>query len=399
MRILQLTKKFPYPPKDGESVAILAMAKGYKLLNHNIDLLAMNTVKHHVEMDSISGLESYYNKHWSCSVNTNVVLRDAFINLFSSKSYNIERFISTTYKEKLIDVLKNNNYDVIQLETVYLTPYTDTIKKYSKAAIVLRSHNIENEIWYNLSATEPNLIRKIYYKLCYKRLKQYEISSLAIYDMILSITDRDKKTYFKINPHLKVNTVQVGIPLSNYDISKSCDSCERFGYIGSLDWRPNIEGLRWFFDNVWVEIIKEFPDIKFHLAGRNADQTFLDDLPRGVEYFGEVDDATEFISTLDAVIVPLLSGSGIRIKILESMAMAKTVISTSKGFEGIEIEDMNNAIIFESYHDLQSKLQKWMKDPNLRKMISSNARHHITENFDIASINKNFIQELNTSTQ
>ncbi|MDA8692881.1 glycosyltransferase family 4 protein [Saprospiraceae bacterium] len=393
-----MTKKFPYPPKDGESVAILAMAKGYRLLGHNVDLLAMNTIKHHVEIDLISGIEPYYNNHWSCRVNTNVDIKDAFTNLFSSKSYNIERFISPSYKEELIKVLKNNSYEIIQLETLYLTPYIDTIKKYSQAAIVLRSHNIENEIWYNLSASESNIMRKLYYKLCYKRLKEYEMSSINQYDMILPITDRDKATYLKINPKLNIKTVEVGIQLTDYNIEQTCVSCERFGYIGSLDWRPNIEGLNWFFDNIWNKLYAEFPDLKFHLAGRNADQEFLDKLPHGVEYFGEVDDATAFISTLDAVIVPLLSGSGIRIKILESMAMAKTVISTPKGFEGIGIVDMENAIVFESYNDIQSKFKVWKSDSNLREKLSTNARAYIAEHFDIASINRSFIKELNTIT-
>ncbi len=394
MRILQLTKKFPYPAKDGESIAILAMAKGYVMGDHEVDLMAMNTRKHHVDTTKLDGISEYYMNYWHTDVSTEVVVQDAFYNLFSSDSYNIERFNIDTYREELVRILNSNTYDIIQLETVYLTPYIDVIKAHSKALIILRSHNIEHEIWYNLSRTEPNLIRKWYYKLCYRRLKNYEINNVLSYDIILAITDRDRLKYQSINSKLSVSTAQVGIDLSKYNKVSASQTCDYIGYIGSLDWRPNIEGLNWFFKNVWPDVSREFPNVVFHLAGRNADPEFIKTLPAGVEFFGEVDDAVEFIATLDGVIVPLMSGSGIRIKILESMAMSKTVFSTSKGFEGIEIKDMENAILFNDAEEMLAKFKDWYQNAEIRQKISENSHRLITERFDIASINRNIISEL-----
>jgi len=394
VRILQLTKKFPYPAKDGESVAILAMAKGYAIGGHSVDLMAMNTLKHHVDTNSQSGIDEYYKNSWQTDVDTGVNAKDAFINLFTSQSYNIERFNIASYSNNLRKVLKANSYDVVQLETVYLTPYIDVVRAHSDALIILRSHNIENEIWYNLSKSEPNLVRKWYYNLCYKRLKRYEIDHVGDYDMILAITDRDKDKYKSISSKLRIFTAQVGIDLSKYNQVEMSEDCTCIGYIGSLDWRPNIEGLNWFFKNVWPDIFNEFPNMSFHLAGRNANPDFVSKLPVGVEFFGEIADAPTFIAELDGVVVPLMSGSGIRIKILESMAMSKTVFSTNKGFEGIDITDMENAIKFNDSKDMISKFRRWKKDAGLKKKINSNSLNLISENFDIATINRDIITEL-----
>jgi glycosyltransferase involved in cell wall biosynthesis len=214
------------------------------------------------------------------------------------------------------------------------------------------------------------------------------------YDRILSITDADKNKYNSFDVEVPVDTAPVGIDLSRYDVSdKSSDSIE-VGYIGSLDWRPNIEGLTWFFSDIWPLIHEEHPSLVFHLAGRNASLDFIENLPLGVKYHGEVDDAILFISKLDGVIVPLLSGSGIRIKILESMAMSKTVFSTDKGFEGISIVDQKNGIIFNNPLEMKVKFRDWMNNFNVQT-IGSQARELISNQFNITSIAQSIIESLN----
>lgn len=393
MRILQLTKKFPYPAKDGESVAILAIAQGYCKENHSVDLLAMNTRKHNVKLSQLGGLENYYRQYWTVEVDTDVKAGEAFKNLFTRKSYNVERYDINDFRNKLTDILQQNKYDIVHLETLYLTPYINTLRELTDAKLVLRSHNIEHEIWYNLASTESNLLRKSYYKLCYKRLKNYELSHLNQYDRILSITDADKYKYNSFNVVVPVDTARVGIDLSRYDVNNKYNDSIEVGYIGSLDWRPNIEGLTWFFSDVWPLILEDHPTLVFHLAGRNASSDFIRNLPKGVKYHGEVDSAISFISELDGVIVPLLSGSGVRIKILESMAMSKTVFSTDKGFEGISIIDQVNGIIFNNPVEMKSKFRDWMNNFEIQT-IGYQARELISYQFNITSIAQSIIKNL-----
>ncbi len=122
MKILQLCKKPPYPPKDGESIAIWNLTAEIAKQGHEITVVAMSTVKHPFDKNDFSQtLYPNISLH-VVEVNTNIRILDALANLFSSKSYNIERFISKEYKEKLKKILKTEKYDVIQLEGLYLCP-------------------------------------------------------------------------------------------------------------------------------------------------------------------------------------------------------------------------------------------------------------------------------------
>ncbi|MDQ3017884.1 MAG: glycosyltransferase family 4 protein, partial [Bacteroidota bacterium] len=116
-------------------------------------------------------------------------------------------------------------------------------------------------------------------------------------------------------------------------------------FIGSLDWVPNIEGLEWFLSNCWPLINKNWPGITLHIAGRNTPKNLSELRLPNVIIHGEVDDATAFISSHSVMIVPLFSGSGMRVKIVEGMFLGKAVISTSLGKEGIEGDHMTDLLI------------------------------------------------------
>jgi glycosyltransferase involved in cell wall biosynthesis len=396
MKILQLCKKFPIPPKDGEAVAVLSLAKGYAKEQCDVSLLSMNTNKHYTNPKEISTENHAYKTIETVFLDISVKFSDAFFNLFTKKSYNIQRFVSKQYSKALIDMLISEDYDVVQFESLYLAPYIDLVKKHSKALIVMRSHNLEHEIWHNMADINKNIFLSWYYQLCSNRLKEYELSQMNAYDCIIAISDRDASMYKAMGYKKQLITIPVGIDSDNYHVSNKLPNPHlKLGYLGSLDWKPNIEGLNWFFKNAWPDIHAKYSDLEFHLAGRNpSDEIALVDYPQLI-YHGEVESATAFISTLDIVIVPLLSGSGIRVKIIESMAMGKLVISTSKGFEGINITNGVNAEIIENKEDLMHVFEKYMNNPELIQKAGNMARTFVHENFDYLNLSRKALQTFN----
>ena len=105
MKILQLTKKFPYPLKDGEAIAITSLAKALNELNCEVSLLSMNTTKHFFDIDTLPVSFDHYKSMDLVTVDNRLKVFDAFLNLFSSQSYHISRFVSKSYKTKLIELL------------------------------------------------------------------------------------------------------------------------------------------------------------------------------------------------------------------------------------------------------------------------------------------------------
>ena len=130
--------------------------------------------------------------------------------------------------------------------------------------------------------------------------------------------------------------IPVGIDVSKIVPLHGSSEKNSFFFIGSLDYIPNQEGLRWFIEQVWKRIVKKNASIKFYIAGSHASEKFTAYLNRQhVMYLGEVEDAKHFMQSKGLMVVPLLSGGGIRVKIVEAMAMGIPVVSTSLGAEGL----------------------------------------------------------------
>jgi glycosyltransferase involved in cell wall biosynthesis len=373
MKILQLCKKFPYPLKDGESIAVSSLAGSLAKQGCEITLLAMNTSKHFFKSEKWPQALHYYRNIYTVQVDNRIKIKDAFFNLFSSESYHVARFISPAFQRKLISLLQSESFDVIQLETLYLAPYIPVIRKYSQAIVSMRAHNIEHEIWRRITENTRFGPKKWYLKHLTGKLKRYEIEQLKNYDVLLPITPRDLEIFQALGYKNKAVVIPIGINFEDY--KPSFDSFHKdltISFIGSLDWMPNQEGLMWFLEKVWGRLSKKFPKLKLHVAGRNMPDWIKSKRIKNVVFHGEVPDATDFINQHSIMVVPLLSGSGMRAKILEGMALGKVVISTSLGLEGIEAKDKKQVLIandekefvrvFDFCYELNGELEQMGKD-------------------------------------
>ncbi len=393
MNILQLSNKMPYPPKDGGSIATLNLSKGFAELGHKVTVLTMNTSKHYFSVDNIpKNLKSKIN-FFDVFVNTKINPFNALINLlFSTFPYNAKRFISKDFNNKLINLLLDNDYDVIQLEGLYLCVYINVIRKYSKALIIYRAHNIEHEIWERTTEQQKGFLKKFYLKILTKRIKKFEINLINQYDALVPITERDALNFNKLGNNKPLHVSHTGINISELKPNFSNMEFPSLFYIGALDWAPNQQGLLWFLDNIWLKISDKHKNLKFYIAGRNAPQWFINKLKKGnIFYFGEIDDAYEFMNSKAIMIVPLLSGSGMRIKIIEGMALGKIIISTSIGAEGINITHNKNIIIADTPDGFIDEIDRVLNNKVVFDNIGKNAITFVNNNYDNLTITSSLI--------
>jgi glycosyltransferase involved in cell wall biosynthesis len=378
MRILQLMNKVPWPPKDGGAIACLNMTKGFSMLGHEVTVLSMNTSKHHIRIkDMPADLRSKADFRL-VEVPASINWIEATLNLlFSRLPYNAQRFISEEFSQELAKVLTEKSFDVIQLEGLYLCPYIPVIRKYSKALIAYRAHNIEYEIW-ERTATLAEGFRSRYLRNLSKRIKRFEVSYLNSYDLLVPITDRDGIILDKLGNTKPRHTSQTGIDFASLVPTARKLEFPSLFHIGALDWAPNQEGLIWFFNQCWPKIHQENPELKFYLAGRNAPEWFeriinLD----GVVYLGEINDAYDFINSKAIMVVPLFSGSGMRIKIIEGMALGKPIVT-----EGIPTENGKNILIANDADRFTDAITQLINDRELANRIGKSAIGFIQEKFD-----------------
>ena len=381
MKILLLCNKSPYPAFEGGPMAMNSIVTGLLNAGHQVKIMAVNSKKYNVTLEDIP--EDYRQKTGIELIDVDLRVKpiQAFKNLFSKKSYHVERFISKSFTARLIEVLKEDIYDVVQLETLFMTPYVDTIRKYTKARIVLRAHNVEHLIWERIAKGTHFFLKRAYINHLAKTLKNYELSAISQVDGIAAITRKDAAFFRKY-----CATTTIAIPYGVYP-DQFTPSCEiegkpTFYHIGSMNWMPNEEGIRWFIDNCLEAVVAKVPDFVFHLAGRNMPEWLKSMKNEHVNVVGEVPDAKEFVASHNVAIVPLLSGSGIRIKIIESMALGKTVITTMVGAEGILYTEDLNIIIAENKAKMAEAIRRINENPTIAVEIGKAARKLVEDVYD-----------------
>lgn len=379
MKILVLCNKSPYPPREGGPIAMSAVIDGLLDAGHEVKVLAINTNKYFVDPDQVpddyrqkTGLEMVY-------IDLSIKPLPAFFNLFTKKSYHVERFITKQFEKKLTSILQNEKFDIIQLELLYLAPYLKTIRKLSKAKIILRAHNIEHLIWERIAGNCKNSLKKFYLNHLYKTLKRFELEAITKFDGIAAITETDA-AYFKLMaPDVPVIDLPFGIYPEKYPLTEQESEFPSLFHLGSMNWMPNEEGIKWFLNSVWPDVNKEFPQLKFYLAGRNMPDWLTQSKINNVMVVGEVEDAFEFMRSKSVMIVPLFSGSGIRIKIIEGMAAERAIVSTKIGAEGINITPGKNILIADSAKDYVDAIKLLVSDKDKCINLGKEARKLIED--------------------
>src|ERR1051325_3386178 len=143
MRILQLCNKFIYPPKDGGAIAAFNLTKAFSQSGNEVTVLAMNTSKHKYDLKNLPEEIKCIADFYAVDVDNEVKALPALWNLLQGRSYNVQRFVSSAFNDKLIEILHQKQFDLIQLEGLYLSPYVETIRAFSEAKIAMRAHNVE----------------------------------------------------------------------------------------------------------------------------------------------------------------------------------------------------------------------------------------------------------------
>jgi glycosyltransferase involved in cell wall biosynthesis len=385
VKILQLCNKVPYPEKDGGAIAISTFTRGLIQAGHSIKMLAMNTVKHYVDESSIpeefkksTGLETV-------DIDNTVNAFSAFVALMKGESYNAARFESKQYAQKLQSILQKEEFDIVELEGLYLSSYIPLIRQFTSARIIMRAHNVEYKIWEGLANEEKNPLKKIYLSMLARQLKKYEANAINLCDGVITFTAKDMQQLRLIGCKVPLAHIPFGVDISKYIPAQAAGPNTLF-YLGALDWQPNIQGLDWFLKEVWPKVNSSLPEVKLHIAGRNMPPGMKESNYPNVVFHGEVENALDFIKKYSVMIIPLLAGSGVRIKIIEGMAMGKPIITTAVGIDGIECEYGKDVMVANRPDEFYKTIVYCIENPDFLKQLAANGRNFAQRHYNIQSI-------------
>ncbi|MGB1002879.1 MAG: glycosyltransferase family 4 protein [Salibacteraceae bacterium] len=394
MKVLQICHKFPFPPNDGGTLATYQLTKAMIEMGWSVKILSISTPKHpFVEMP----VDPIYNKSQPehIALDTTPKPMELLKGLWSENNYIVSRFNDEKFASVISNNLDQNEYDLIVFEGTYTAVYVDLVKKKSKAITLMRSHNVEFQLWEDRLFAEPSSFKRFVLKSSVKQLKDFELSELKKFDVVATISMNDKayfNSYFGLN---KTIYVPFGISLPDETVVIDDDAENKIVFLGALDWEPNLIGLNWFLKEVWPLIRERNSKMEFHIGGRNALPDFDKSLPEGVLFKGEIPDAHSFLLTGKLMVVPLFEASGIRIKIIEGLALGQVIATTTKGAQGIPSQNGKDIIIADTPKQMAREIVDVMKSKDQYSSISRQSRILAEKEFDITNTQKALLKMIN----
>lgn len=390
MKILILSHRVPYPLRDGGVIAMHSLLHGFKKAGAQVKLLCLNPKKDNVDT---SQLPSYFFDDFgfeAFDIDTDIKPIDAFTNLFTPHSYHMVRFYDAGFNAMLEGVFGKESYDIVHLESLFVTGYLPAIRKFYNGPVAMRAHNVEHRIWEKLAQNEGNPIKKWYLSLLARRLKKYEQQTLPQLQALVTLTQEDADFFVGMGFAGKTYVSAHGIELDKFDANIQPTGDVDVFHLGSMDWIPNQEAMRWFLDEIWPLVLQENPGTHFYLAGKKIPQWFYERSDTNVKIIGEVPNAIQFMQQHHIMVVPLLSGSGIRVKILEGMALAKPIIATPMAATGIAYTQDTDILIGDTPIIIASQITALLHNSQMRTNLGQNARRLVEKKYD----NDKLCQEL-----
>ena len=278
-----------------------------------------------------------------------------FLNIFSVNPYIVNRHYSSLFAAKAQRLIELGVFDLLHCEW---TPYAENILHlFGSIPVVLSAHNVEAQIWKRYYDTETNMLKKVYIYIQWRKLEQYESKVAKMFSGVSVVSEPDKEIFVKEYDTQNVVVVPNGVDEKFFSPGDCNVKPNSMVFTGSMDWRPNQDGVKFFIEEVFPLIRSRLADASFVVVGRRPPQWLVDLAARtdGVTVTGTVKDVRPYISQSALYVVPLRVGGGSRLKILEALAMSKVVLSTTIGAEGLEVEENKHIFLEDTARELAEK--------------------------------------------
>ncbi|MBE7176878.1 MAG: glycosyltransferase family 4 protein [Mucilaginibacter polytrichastri] len=385
LSVLVFTHRIPFFQNSGYAIVAYNTIKGLVEEGHRVTVISLNTDSRLLKKidDPLAKKVEFISFPVTVQVTAMNVLRA----LLTDKRFRNERYLSTTADRSLAAELRKKTFDIIHLEGLPVTAYLPTIRKNSKAKVIFRPHNTGYEVWKRMAQQVNNLFRKWYLNRFAKKMRVFETEHINRFDGVAAISDFDRQNFERVGCHVPIAVFPAAIDPDKYHPDRNKTEINSLFFLGSMDWLPNREGLEWFLDQFCEHFTGGDLKGKLYVAGHDMPEEFdRFENNRDVFIAGEVDDALEYINSKSIMVVPLLSGGGMRIKIIEGMAMEKCIISTTIGAEGISCEPGTHLFIADDKEAFYEAISRCLSDEQLCRQIGKKAREHALARHDYRKI-------------
>ena len=386
MHLLFLSFAFPLPANNGHRMRTWSILEALAAEGHEVTLLtfgqpreadgydiALRKVCREIEIVPLV-LESP-------SSTPNHLGR--LVGLFFAQPYAVRRFASSEMQARIRKFLARGSFDAVLCDTVYsAVNLSDT-----HVPVILNCHNVEHVILERYVALERNPVKWLYAWSEIRKLRKWEKGNCRRTAIGMACSENDRQLLSSLCPGLCAMVVPNVVDFDRY-APREDDNPSTILFQGAMDWFPNRDAVTFFVARMLPVIKQSVPHIRFVVAGRNPPPAFVSKFAgvSGIEFTGNVPDMRTEIAKAAVCIVPLRIGSGTRLKILEAAAMAKPVVSTRIGAEGLNFADGEEIVLADEPRVFARAIVDLLADPARRWTIGLAARRRVEAQYSMSAL-------------
>ena len=315
-----------------------------------------------------------------------------FLHSLKSAPYAVSRFASSSVQARIKDWYDNRSFDVAVcdfLDAAVNFPQDLTIPT------VLFQHNVESEIWRRHATTQANPVKNLIYRIEYAKMRRYERDVVKKFRHVIAVSEHDRELMSRWVDPSHITVVPTGVDLQQFHPGPP-SSQPLVVFVGAMDWLPNVDAMEYFCREIWPAILAQVPEAKFRIVGRNPDPRVLSLRSSSVEVTGSVPSVIDHLREAAVVVVPLRIGGGTRLKIYEAMAMAKAVVSTSVGAEGLDVHQGQDIILADQPSGFAESVLMLLRNTELRQRYES-AATNLAAQYDWSAASAKFAHALSSA--
>ncbi len=390
MKILIVARSLPRPTWG-------AGIRNYHLLRalaskHDVSLLAL-VDEHEREQSAAAHLIPYMRAvRLVDAAHTGSRRFDQIRALAAGRSFYLDSHTVPGAQAALDDELTRNAYDAVFFEGLFVAGYQVP----SHIRIILDEHNIEHELLWRSYQRANGVARRGFNWLEYRRLRPLEIAWCRRADLVLVTSERELQVLCALMPEKNVQVAPNGVDIEAFAPDESLtETPGRVIFTASFDYYPNVQGALYFAEQCWPLVQSAFPEATWHLVGRNPPPEIVRlGALRGVTVTGSVPAIQPHLATAQVAIVPLLTGAGTRLKILEALSLRRAVVSTSLGCEGINCVPDRDLVVADDPRAFATAIVGLLQDGTRRASLGAAGRALVEEQYSWAHCGQQLLQAL-----
>jgi glycosyltransferase involved in cell wall biosynthesis len=295
-------------------------------------------------------------------------------------SHSFERVVHErgAFQTALDAISERQSFDVVQIEHCFMAQYRFP----PTAALVLDEHNVEYDIRSRTLAVVRPGPRKLYDSLNHVKLRAEEQRSWRDVDVCAVTSAHDESIIRGAFPGARTAVVPNAVDTEYFSPIATRKEPGTILFFGTLSYYPNLDGLTFFLRDVMPAVRRRYPSVSLKIVGMGPPDALRRFAGPDVTFTGWVEDLRPHLSSASAIIAPLRIGGGTRLKILEAMAMAAPVVSTTLGAEGLAVTHGREVLLADTAETFAEEVVRVLRDDALGAELGAAARGLVERSYD-----------------